>query len=85
MQSLAQLNSEFSLARAEGLARRVLAAIPATAAEAATRASQLALVRDPTVEELELAIAYLSSPLEFERLVEYCQMLLASNPFLYLE
>lgn len=93
LQSLALLNSDFSVARAEAFARRLTAETDGTPAELVRRAWQIAIGRGPTDQEAALAAEFI----EMQRsqyagddaaiwaASDFCQMLLASNSFLYLE
>ncbi len=90
MQSLSQLNSEFALARAKGMAARVAAEAGADEGAGIRHAFLLAAGRDPSDKELAAAMRFLkehpdrsSSP--GRPLSDFCQMLLASNAFLYVE
>jgi hypothetical protein len=97
LQSLALLNSDFALARAEAFARRLLAETDGSTAALIDRAWRLAVGRQPTAHETALAAEFLESQrdqythpdtgAEAHRwaATDFCQMLLASSPFLYLE
>jgi hypothetical protein len=94
---LALLNSDFALARAEAFARRLLAETDGSTAALIDRAWRLAVGRQPTAHETALAAEFLESQrdqythpdtgAEAHRwaATDFCQMLLASSPFLYLE
>lgn len=97
LQSLALLNSDFALARAEVFARRLLAETDGSTAALVGRAWRLALGREPTATEAALAAGFVDSQrtqytspetvAEAQRwaATDFCQMLLASSPFLYVE
>jgi hypothetical protein len=95
LQSLALLNSDFALARSEAFARRLLAETNGSTAALVDRAWRLALGREPTANEAALAAEFLESQRDqytdtgAEALrwatTDFCQMLLASSPFLHLE
>ena len=97
LQSLALLNSDFALARAEAFARRLLAETDGSTAALIDRAWRLAVGRQPTAHEAALAAEFLEAQrdqythpdtgAEAHRwaATDFCQMLLASSPFLYLE
>ena len=97
LQSLALLNSDFALARAEVFARRLLAETDGSTAALVGRAWRLALGREPTATEAALAAEFVESQraqytspdtvAEAQRwaATDFCQMLLASSPFLYVE
>ncbi len=98
LQSLSLLNAEFTRERAKAFARRVLggsgtAQEPAIAPQLHT-AFELAYGRPPTDPELDASRsflktqsqAYAGKPDSLERAwTDLCQMLLASNPFLYVD
>ena len=81
-QSLFLLNSPFMAARARALAGRA-------GADPARRLYELALGREPSPGELDLAGAYLSAPDPepgaVPRSARYAQALLASNAFLFID
>ena len=95
LQSLALLNSDFALARAEAFARRLLAETDGSTAAVVDRAWPLAVGREPTANEKALAAEFLESQREqyiatgaeapLWATTDFCQMLLASSPFLHLE
>ncbi len=95
LQSLALLNSDFALARAEAFARRLLAETNGSTAALVDRAWRLAVGREPTANEAALAAEFLESQrdqytgtgADAQRwaTTDFCQMLLASSPFLHLE
>ncbi len=94
LQSLALLNSDFAVARAEAFARRLMSASEdAPAADLVQRAWRIAVGRTPTEQEAALAAEFIASQREqyaggdaaVWALSDFCQMLLASNSFLYLE
>ena len=97
-QSLFLLNSPFVRDQANAIARRLLADASQTDAQRIERVHQLVLGRHPTPEESvqanEFLTAYAESPTAQARPVEtrilmawqsYCQALLCSNEFLYVE
>lgn len=94
LQSLSQLNSTFSLQRAEHLATRLAAEYPSDEAARLSAAFVAALGRPATDGQLTAAKELLKAQkeaYEMEKLDgglawrDFCQMLLASNEFLYLE
>ena len=94
LQSLTLLNSDFSLACSEAFARRLLKEVDSgTASGLVKHAWQLATAREPTAREQSLALEFLAEQRHHYRdekagelaLADFCQMLLASNAFLYLE
>lgn len=98
LQSLSQLNSEFVRARAKAFARRLLGSAakpaPGNAAPELQGAFELAWNRPATPQELRAATAFLAEqtrvygaePGARERVwTDFCQMLLVSNQFLYVE
>jgi hypothetical protein len=93
LQSLALLNSDFALSCGEAFAKQLLAETDGTSTELVHRAWQLAIGRDPTPAEQSMAIGFLASQREQysgdesaqNALADFCQMVLASNAFLYLE
>ena len=94
LQSLALLNSEFMLARSAAFAKR-LDRFPSDAlAERISYSFRLLLGRLPQADELTASLAFLDKQRHLYRnekegsqrlWTEYCQMLLATNAFLYLE
>jgi hypothetical protein len=94
LQSLSQLNSEFALARAKGMATRVAAEAGGDEGARIRHAFLLAAGRDPSDKELAAAMRFLkdhpdrspsSDGTAGRPLSDFCQMLLASNVFLYVE
>jgi hypothetical protein len=87
LQSLALLNSDFVRARSKAFAAR-LAKETSTQAERIDRSFRLAIGRAPTNEEQEAAAEFLSAESsgdEAARWANFCQMIFASNAFLYVE
>lgn len=94
LQSLSLLNSEFVAARARGLARRIDREAGPCAGDRVNRAFLLATGRGPDAAECAGALRFLASQPEryagradaSERSWDdFCQMILASNAFLYVE
>ena len=93
LQSLALLNSDFAVARGEAFAARLLQETDSSPPALVQRAWQIAIGRDPLPAEQALAIDFLAAQREHysgddaatRSLADFCQMLLASNSFLYLE
>ena len=94
LQSLSLLNSEFVVARATELAARLAREAGAESPARVDRAFLLTLGRQPTQAETQSALEFVHSQREHyaaradgEQMawVDFCQMLLASNAFLYLE
>ncbi|MEY3457027.1 MAG: hypothetical protein RL215_184, partial [Planctomycetota bacterium] len=98
LQSLATLNSEFLLAQAEKMADRIVAAATPEPGQQIRLGFQLAFARQPTDSELANSLAFLTeqertyttsqNPTEKARrqsLADFCQMLLSSNEFIYIE
>ncbi|TXT35504.1 MAG: hypothetical protein FD138_1325, partial [Planctomycetota bacterium] len=94
LQSLSQLNSEFALARAAALARRLEREAPPDPRHRARLAFELAAGRTPTDVELRSSLAFLEEQTRsYEPAADasprawgdFCQMLLSSNAFLYVE
>jgi hypothetical protein len=92
LQSLALLNSEFARARAAGFARRL--AREAGAGSRLTLAYRIACGRPPTADERAACEKFLAEQpkayakekdVESRAWADLCQMLLASNAFLYVE
>jgi mono/diheme cytochrome c family protein len=94
LQSLAQLNSEFVRVRARATAERLLREAGDEPPAQVTLAFRLALGRAPMADELADARSFIAgqqseyfaeeSPTK-TALADFCQMLFASNPFLYVE
>lgn len=93
LQSLALLNSDFTFARSEAFANRLLAENDGRTGELIRRAWRLAVGREPTAREASVAAEFLASQragysgdaAERWAMADLCQMLLASNAFLYVE
>ncbi|MBL8817958.1 MAG: PSD1 domain-containing protein [Planctomyces sp.] len=93
LQSLALLNSDFSVARAEAFAKRLLTETDGSAQELVRRAWRIAIGRNPTDKEGSVAeefietqrIQYTGDDAALWSVADFCQMLLASNAFLYVE
>ena len=93
LQSLALLNSDFAVARAEEFAKRLIAETNGASADLVRRAWRVAIGRDPTEREAAVAAEFIETQRaqyagdEAIRwaVADFCQMLLASNPFLYVE
>jgi len=99
LQSLSLMNSEFMVTAAAKFAERISAEAPADPSERVRRAFLLATGREPAPEELQAAVGFVIeqqslhgqtaevAPAEAERRSwsDFCQMLLASSPFLYVE
>ena len=93
LQSLALLNSDFAIARAEAFAQRLLTETDGSTTALVRRAWRLAMGRDPTANEAALAGEFLESQrgqypaADAPRwaTTDFCQMLLASSAFLYVE
>ena len=93
LQSLALLNSDFAVARAEAFARRLLSETDGSSVAVVRRAWRLAIGRDPTEKEAAVAADFLESQRTQYAgaaaarwaAADFCQMLLSSNAFLYVE
>ena len=94
LQSLSQLNSEFALARAAALARRLEHEAPPDPRHRARLAFEFAAGRAPTDVELRSSLEFLEEQTRsYEPAADasprawgdFCQMLLSSNAFLYVE
>lgn len=93
LQSLSLLNSDFAVATAEAFARRLLQETDGSDAALIQRAWLLAVARSPTASEQQVSADFLAgqrAQYTGEQaaqwgLADFCQMLLASNSFLYLE
>ncbi len=92
LQSLSLLNSNFVMNRAQDMANRLAKEAPETSARI-ERAFQLAWGRSPTEEEHQAAVLFLAEqPKRYKNATandwawrDFCQSLLASNGFLYVE
>lgn len=88
-QQLFVLNSPFMVEQAKAWTARLHREAPESNEARIQRAFQLAYGRPPLPQELELGLAYLASekgPEEkLSRWESYCQILLSSNEFLYLD
>jgi hypothetical protein len=94
LQSLALLNSNFALVRAQAFAARLDLEVGADAETRIRLAFRLGCTRQPTAEELAAARRFLSTQQQqYTQAVngrdgtwaDFCQMILASNAFLYIE
>jgi hypothetical protein len=93
LQSLALLNSDFAVARGEAFARRLIAETSGQTVEIIRRAWRGAIGREPTESEISIAsdfveaqrVLYDGDEAATWAIADFCQMLLASNAFLYLE
>jgi hypothetical protein len=93
LQSLALLNSDFAFARSEAFAGRLLTEGGVSPRDLVRRAWRTAIGREPTEREAAVAeqfIATQQAQYSGENanrwaLADFCQMLLASNAFLYVE
>lgn len=85
LQSLAALNSDFAVARAQSLAERLAREAPAGDGQRIELAFLLCVGRTPSGEERRAVEAYLAGDSSDEAWANCCQMLLASNAFLYNE
>lgn len=92
LQSLALLNSDFARARSRAFARRIVQEVDS--AKRAPLAFQLALGREPKAAEALAAQEFLQTQANYysskpnideSAWADFCQMLLASNAFLYVE
>lgn len=93
LQSLALLNSDFAVARSEAFAKRLLVETDGSSTELVRRGWRVAVGRNPTEKESAVAAEFI----ETQRAqyagddaarwaaADFCQMLLASNAFLYVE
>jgi hypothetical protein len=94
LQSLALLNSEFSVAQATRLADRLEREAGGDPASRVRHAFVLALAREPLQQEVDEAMKFVASQqahyspqddAQKRAWADWCQMLLASNAFLYVE
>lgn len=93
LQSLALLNSDFALARGEAFAARLLKETDGSPPALVQRAWRIAVGRNPHDAERDIALEFLAAQQQTysgdaaatRSLADFCQMLLASNAFLYLE
>jgi hypothetical protein len=85
LQPLYLLNSEFSVQRAEALARRVERLAGGDRAKQIAAAYRLALGRQPDAKERALAERFFERAASSNALAHYCQVILNLNEFVYLE
>ncbi|MCX7401241.1 MAG: PSD1 and planctomycete cytochrome C domain-containing protein [Planctomycetales bacterium] len=93
LQSLALLNSDFAVARAEAFARRLLSETTGSPEELVHQGWRIAAGRAPTDREAAIAAEFLQTQqaqysgdeARLRAVSDFCQMLLASNAFLYVE
>jgi hypothetical protein len=81
-QALFALNDPFVVARAETLGRSLIAQSPDAAIHSLYRRI---LSRDPSPEELEVALAFLGQGSSMPELVDFAQALLVSNEFFFID
>ncbi|HEY2413636.1 MAG TPA: DUF1553 domain-containing protein [Pirellulaceae bacterium] len=99
-QSLLLMNSDFVLDQSRSLAERVIRQAPGSRAEQVRLAFRLALAEEPADSELQSALAFVagqereigakeradkSPPVATSALASFCQALLSSNRFLYID
>ena len=94
LQSLTLMNSDFVLARARALVRRLNLEAGPSPDDRITRAFLLAVGRAPTADERAAALTFLDKqPSRYAGMagvaerawIDFCQVLLSSNAFLYVE
>jgi hypothetical protein len=93
LQSLALLNSDFALSCSQEFARRMQSETDGSSLELVRRAWEVAIGRLPTAAEEAIGCEFLAEQSQQYSggdagtlaLADFCQMLLASNAFLYLE
>jgi hypothetical protein len=93
LQSLALLNSDFAFARSEAFAGRLLTESGDATRQLVRRAWRIATGRDPTEKEAAASeefleaqhVLYSGDSARRWAVADFCQMLLASNAFLYVE
>jgi hypothetical protein len=93
LQSLALLNSDFAVTRGDAFAQRLIAETSGQTQEIIRRAWRVAIGREPTESETPLASDFVEAQRALYAgdmsarwaVADFCQMLLASNAFLYLE
>ncbi len=92
-QSLIMINGDWTLARADAFAARLLNEVPGSDQSLVERAWQLVYYRPPTEDESSSALAFLDAcreraPDETDAdaaLIDFCHVLLNSNEFLYVD
>ena len=84
-QALALLNDSFVRSQASHLARRVAADAGDDAAARVQRTFELALGRTPAAGELERGTKFLDAPDRAKALVNFCQVMLTLNEFIYVD
>jgi hypothetical protein len=92
LQSLFFLNSHFALERAKALAKRIENESPTNDEDRISIAYLLAVGRSPTADELNASLEFIMSQKTFytdnpniHALRDMCQMIFASNAFLYIQ
>lgn len=94
LQSLKLLNSSFVRLRAQALSKRIAVEAGDDPLQKIRHAFLLVMARPPTTEEFEIAKGFIAQlPLKYadqsqaeeSSWIDFCQMLLASNAFLYVE
>ena len=94
LQSLSLLNSQFVVQQARHFAERLEREAGASAGARVAHAFLLALARGPSEEEMRVSLDFIKTQggvyggqagAELTAWSDFCQMMLASNPFLYVE
>ena len=94
LQSLVMLNSSFVQNRSVAVARRVISEVPETGISRTEWALRLVFGRHPEPAERDAAVGFLEKQrgiynnddeAEQKAMTDLCQMLFASNAFLYVE
>ena len=84
LQALSLMNGDWPLARAEALAERLMEIPSDGVEERIVSAYEIALGRNPEVEEIQLAQSFLERPASSEAWIDFCHVLLNTNEFIYI-
>lgn len=85
LQSLMMINGDWVLGRASKFAERLQQKKFGTTDETITYAVRQTWGREPTSDELTTAVEFVGSPIDNDRLTDFCHVLLNSSEFMYVE
>jgi hypothetical protein len=85
LQSLMMINGDWILGRAKKFAERLKKQKLESSAETVRHATRLAWGREPSSDELSKAVEFVGTPINDDRLTDFCHVLLNSSEFMYVE
>jgi len=85
LQSLMMINGDWVLGRAKKFAERLKKQKLESSEETIIFATRLAWGREPTSDELTNAVQFIGTPINDDRLTDFCHVLLNSSEFMYVE